>query len=251
MLDRYAASTSVLALAFSPNGKWLASAGSDGAVRLWEVATQEEVLALRGHVDKAIYVAFSQDGRSLLSSGEDAQVFWWGLRPRPAPGAKPALDTLWQGLRSARAADAYRALWMMSESPTAPAFLRKKILPAKPVASARLAKLIVGLGSDQFAVREAASKELAKLGEQAGPAMHKALEARPDVEVQQRLRRLLDALEKGPSSAELRQIRAIQALELATTAQAREALRGWASGAPEARLTKEAKAALQRLDQHR
>jgi RNA polymerase sigma factor (sigma-70 family) len=235
------------ALAFSPDARLLASCGSDGAVRLWEVATGQKVLELKGHEGESSYAAFSSNGRSLLSAGEDGQVYLWGLRPPPSPGAKPTPEALWAGLGAAKAEDAYRAVWGMSDAAAA-TFLRKKIDPAERVGEERLARLITDLGSDQFPVREAATTQLEALGEQAAPALRRAMEAGPDPEVRRRLQRLLDTLKAGPSPTELRQSRAVQALELNATTEAREVLRVWAGGASEARLTKEAAAALQRLE---
>jgi hypothetical protein len=203
---------------------------------------------LQAHEGGTSWVAFSADRRSLLSCGADGQVYLWGLRPAP-PCAKSTPDALWAELAAPRAVDAWRAVLAMSEQPAPATFLREKISPAKPVAEDRLAKWIADLGSDTFAVREKASSELAELGEQAAPALRKALAGRPDLEVEKRLRRLLDALKKGPSPAELRRLRAVQVLELAGTEQARAVLRSWAGGAPEARLTIESKAALRRLGQ--
>jgi hypothetical protein len=115
----------------------------------------------------------------------------------------------------------------------------------------RLARLIHELGSDEFATREAATTELEKLGEQAGPALRRAYEAKPDLEVHRRLQRLLDRLKRQPSREELRRSRAVQALELAGTVEACQTLRVWAGGAPQARLTREASEALKRLGRPR
>ena len=57
----------VESVAFSPNGRYLASGSLDGTVRLWEVAGGQEVRALEGHRDMVTSVAFSPDSRFLAS----------------------------------------------------------------------------------------------------------------------------------------------------------------------------------------
>jgi WD40 repeat protein len=64
-------------IAFSPDGKYLASAGDDGMVRLWDVATRKQVRALSGHTRRVVGVAFSPDGQRLASSGLDMTVRIW------------------------------------------------------------------------------------------------------------------------------------------------------------------------------
>jgi WD40 repeat protein/tRNA A-37 threonylcarbamoyl transferase component Bud32 len=65
-------------VAFSPDGKRLASRGHDGTVRLWDVAKKAEYAPLRGHRHPVISVAFAPDGTSLASAGWDAWL--WRLK---------------------------------------------------------------------------------------------------------------------------------------------------------------------------
>jgi WD40 repeat protein len=74
-----------LGVAFSPDGRSLASAVEDRVIRIWEVATGRERLALRGHQDIVKRVAFSPDGRYLASCGPDRTVRVWDLMPAANP----------------------------------------------------------------------------------------------------------------------------------------------------------------------
>ena len=69
-------------LAVSPDGKHLATAGFDAAIRLWEVDTGKEARALTGHVGPVYAVAFTRDGQTLISCGDDRSLRLWN----PADG---------------------------------------------------------------------------------------------------------------------------------------------------------------------
>lgn len=65
-------------LAFSPSGDLLATASSDGTVRLWRVETGELLQTLDGHAGRVTSVAFSADGSLLASGDEQGTVLVWG-----------------------------------------------------------------------------------------------------------------------------------------------------------------------------
>ncbi len=69
------AATSV---AFSPDGKHVCSAGA-GTVKVWEAATGEELLSIPAHERLITSVAFSPDGRRLASGSEDQTIKIWDV----------------------------------------------------------------------------------------------------------------------------------------------------------------------------
>jgi hypothetical protein len=70
-------------VAFRGDGKILASAGWDGTVRLWEVATARERACFTDHDDPSIRsVAFTPDGKTLASAGSEVPVKLWEVATR-------------------------------------------------------------------------------------------------------------------------------------------------------------------------
>jgi RNA polymerase sigma factor (sigma-70 family) len=67
----------VRAVAFSPDGTILASAGMDQAIRFWDPATGKEIRELTGHRGAVHAVVFASDGKTLVSAGADGSIRWW------------------------------------------------------------------------------------------------------------------------------------------------------------------------------
>lgn len=65
------------AIAWSPDGAWIASGHNDGSLRLWEVASGLEVRRFRGHEGGVWSAAFSPDGRLLASGAADETIRLW------------------------------------------------------------------------------------------------------------------------------------------------------------------------------
>jgi WD40 repeat protein len=67
----------VCSVAFSKDGRRIASASGDRTIRIWDVITGEEALVLRGHTEGVNSVAFSPDGDFLASGSYDKTVRVW------------------------------------------------------------------------------------------------------------------------------------------------------------------------------
>ena len=68
-------------VAFSPDGRLVASGGADQSVKVWETAAgkDKELRSLPGHTDYVFGMAFSADGRRLASAGEEKIIHIWDV----------------------------------------------------------------------------------------------------------------------------------------------------------------------------
>ncbi len=70
---------SIQDLAFSPDGKILASCGYDRLIKLWDVTAKKELRVLKDHSDSVYGIAFSPDGKLLASAAADRAVKVWDV----------------------------------------------------------------------------------------------------------------------------------------------------------------------------
>jgi hypothetical protein len=244
------------AAALAPDGRVLALESEDNsneAVTLWDGNTGKKLHQFAAEGSYFSAFAFSPDTRLLATACSNSAVLVWDLasvganvRPDPPRPGDKDLDRLWVELIDRDAARAYRAVQTLTAAPAQAVPLLQGCMAPAP--DERYRRLMAALEDDRYAAREAAAKELAALEFKAEAGLVAALEGKPSLEFRKRAEGLLAPLRKLPLPQEtVRHVRAVQVLEQIGSPEARQVLAALAGGGPGARLTREAKASLERL----
>jgi hypothetical protein len=244
---------------FSPDSRLLAVANGQG-IGLWETATWKPVGTIPlppgsgSEVRRpcATALTISPDARLIATGHPDGTILMWGtdLGHLRQPVAADQAARLWDTLAGDDATRAYTAGWQLVGSPeVALRLLRDHLKPVEPVAEDAVKRLVAKLGDDEFKTREAAQKELEAFGDRATGTVRELLKTDLTPEQRQRMGAVLAAPQPSqpPKGNTLRGVRAVAVLERIGSQEARGVLEKLKAGATDARLTREAREALERL----
>jgi RNA polymerase sigma factor (sigma-70 family) len=246
-------------IALHPDGRSVAVAGPKG-LTFHDLATgrvfaerKVEPGADRPTRSFAQVVRYFPDGKKLVTGHTDTTALIWDVPARPKTTRSldgPGRAAAWNDLASSDGVKGWAAVWALADDPGTADFLRPKLRPVEVAPAAEFDRLLADLGSADYATREAAERALRQAGERAAGRLRSARAGDLSAEQRGRVDRLLGvaagAASRPQDGDQLRAVRAVAALELAGTAEARQLLGELAAGAADALVTREAQAARDR-----
>jgi hypothetical protein len=232
-----------------PGGQYLLRLVGDTTVEIYEPFVLQRAVAKVATPCRPERFEFSRDGSRVAASLSDASIMVWDTTPwrvqlsEQLSRAVPTdLASLWADLAKDATTGLRAARLLSASGDRAVALLGEKIATKTAPDEAGIKRRIADLDSPVFAKRERAEQELRDLSVQTEEQLREALRADPSLEMRRRLGKLLKAIEtRSLTTAENRELRAVQALEWMDCDSARALLAKWSRGEPTATLTKAAK----------
>jgi hypothetical protein len=245
-------SPGALALVFADDCRTLTVSCSDGFLRVWEVATGKMRFIVEGAAAPGGLVQAGPLLAAARYSNEIHQIDIRNLRDvllSRRPSMPLDLERAWSDLDTL---DAEVAIDRIRDLVAVPketiADLDKRLRATDPVKPSEIEGLVRNLDDDTFDTRERATQRLAELGELAKAHLAAALRGNASKEARRRITALLAEIDGAPTGDSLRFLRAVEVLEGIGSLEARRVLARLASGEPTGWRTREAKAALVRLN---
>jgi hypothetical protein len=243
--------------AFSPDGRYVAVGFlNDPVVRLYRIADTKEVAAFKGHTLGVACIAFSPDGTMIASGGSDKTAIVWNVKDgllaaAERPQAEKDFAKCWNTLRAGKPLEAGEAVASLAAAQDdAVKWLESKLPPVGKPDAVKVKKWLAQLNDDAQLKRDEASRELATLGPLIETEVKNALANPPSAEVKRRLQELQREMRSlwcsDPDT--VRAVRAVYVLERIGSEKAVALLKKLAEGEIAARLTREAKISLERLE---
>jgi len=231
-------------LVFSADGRMVAVSRISTQIEIFDTATGREMIAFSGFESRSYKLAFSSDGRRLASGHTDGTSLVWDV---PAVPQLPAIDLTeaWNDLATNDPIRANVASWRLVNSPGAVGYLNERLTSADGKVANRIRALISDLESKSFQVREAASRDLAAVAENAEGILRDALREQLTEEQRTRIQRVLESPGIIHSADLLRQLRGIETLQRMGTKEAEDVLRRLADGSQQFRTSREARIAIE------
>ncbi len=219
---------------YSPDNRLLA--GRAGTVKVSDLYSGRIIRVCQAEGNVLGNFAFSPNSKLLAAACSDTTIVVWPTAAAVAKTGEPWDETsLVRVLEEGVASDAYPALGrLIAEPQRALDFLERQLRPVPRLDAGQVQRLIAALDGDQ-SDRDAATKELVRLGPLAEPALRAALSSdKTALQSKERLDKLLRDLEQNQpaiSTEDVLHVRAIQALERIGTKRARQLLENIAQGA--------------------
>jgi WD40 repeat protein len=243
--------------ALSPDGRYVAVGFlNDPTVRLYRLSDGNEMASFKGHTKGVTCIAFSPDGKRIASGSLDCTAIVWDvddtlLAAAAAPKGDKDFARRWGTLRDGKPLEALEAVASLAAAKDdGVAWLEGKLAPVPKPDPAQVRKWLAQLADNDPDKRDAASRELAALGARVEAELKEALKSSSDAEVQRRLKDLLqDARPLWVRDRDtVRAVRGVYVLERVGSDRAVKLLKTLAEGDSAARLTREAKISLERLE---